>query len=156
MPYLIDGNNVLGSLGGPAMPGDGRTEVVRRVAAFCSARGARAVLVFDGAPFRPELGNQELGRVSLRFAPQGQDADSVIRAIVDSAARPAEILLVTSDKALYSYARTRGASVLRAHEWNALARGATPRPRRRGPAVQSEKPERETDIEGWLKRFSRE
>lgn len=159
MPYLIDGNNVLGSWGGPAVPGDGRMEVVRRVAAFCSARGARAMLVFDGAPFRPELGDQELGRVSLRFAAPGRDADSVIRQIVDSAARPAEILVVTSDKALYSYARTRGASVLRAHEWNALARGAAPRALRRGrpaSAAPGEKPERETDVEGWLKRFSRE
>jgi predicted RNA-binding protein with PIN domain len=140
------------------VPGDGRMEVVRRVAAFCHMRGARAVLVFDGAPFRSELGDQELGRVSLRFAVQGQDADSVIRGIVDTAARPGEILVVTSDKALYSYARTRGASVLRAHEWNALARGAAPLPRRRAgtSASRSEKPERETDVDGWLKRFSRE
>jgi predicted RNA-binding protein with PIN domain len=158
VPYLIDGNNLLGSWGGPAVPGDGRREVVRRVAAFCNARGARAVLVFDGAPFRGELGDQELGRVSLRFAAQGQDADSVIRGIVDAAARPGEILVVTSDKALYSYARTRGAAVLRAHEWNALARGAAPPSRRRAGtgATRSEKPERETDIEGWLRRFSRE
>ena len=127
MPYLIDGNNLLGSWGGAAGAGDGRFEVVRRVAAFCRARGARAVLVFDGAPFRPELGGQELGRVSLRFAPQGRDADSVIREFLDAASRPGEILVVTSDKALYSYARTRGAAVLRAHEWNALARGGTPR-----------------------------
>lgn len=156
MPYLIDGNNLLGSWGGPAAGGDGRAEVVRRVAAFCSARGARAVLVFDGAPFRSELGDQQLGPVSLRFAPAGADADSVIRGIVDAAARPAEILVVTSDKALYSYARTRGASVLRAHEWNALARGGPAKPPGRARAAASEKPERETDIEGWLQRFSRE
>ena len=56
MPYLIDGNNLLGSWGGPALPGDGRAEVVRRVAEFCRAKGARAVLAFDGAPFRPDLG----------------------------------------------------------------------------------------------------
>ena len=156
MPYLIDGNNLLGSWGGAAGAGDGRFEVVRRVAAFCRARGARAVLVFDGAPFRPELGGQELGRVSLRFAPQGRDADSVIREIVDAASRPGEILVVTSDKALYSYARTRGAAVLRAHEWNALARGGTPRVSKRPRAADSEKPERETDVLGWLARFSRE
>ena len=67
---------------------------------------------------------------------------------------------MTSDKALYSYAKTRGASVLRAHEWNALARGATPpvrAARRRGPAAtSSDKPERETDVEGWLRKFSGE
>jgi predicted RNA-binding protein with PIN domain len=154
VPYLIDGNNLLGSWGGPAVPGDGRSEVVRRVAEFCRAKGARAVLVFDGAPFRPDLGGQELGAVSVRFPVAGRDADSLIRDLVDAAQRPGEIVVVTSDKALYSYARTRGARALRAHEWNALARDAKPRARR--AAGRAEKPERETDVEGWLKRFSRE
>ncbi len=156
MPYLIDGNNLLGSWGGPAVPGDGRMEVVRRVAAFCRARGAKATVVFDGAPFRPDLGEQSLGGVSVRFPGEGEDADSLIRAIVDRAARPAELVVVSSDKSVWSYARTRGAQVLRAHEWNALARGAAVAPARRGRAPRGEKPERETDVEGWLKRFTRE
>jgi predicted RNA-binding protein with PIN domain len=154
VPYLIDGNNLLGSWGGPAVPGDGRAEVLRRVAEFCRAKGARAVLVFDGTPFRPDLGGQELGAVSVRFPAAGRDADSLIRDLVDAAAHPGELVVVTSDKPLYSYARTRGAKVLRAHEWNALARDAKPRARR--AAGRGEKPERETDVEGWLKRFSRE
>ncbi len=156
MPYLIDGNNLLGSWGGPAIPGDGRMEVVRRVAAFCRARGAKATIVFDGAPFRPDLGDQSLGGVSVRFPGEGEDADSLIRAIVDRAARPAELVVVSSDKPVWSYARTRGAQVLRAHEWNALSRGAATAPARRGKAPRGEKPERETDIEGWLERFTRE
>ncbi len=155
MPYLIDGNNLLGSWGGPAVPGDGRAEVVRRVAAFCRSRGARAVLVFDGKPFRPDLGEQRLGALALRFPAAGRDADSVIREIVDRASRPGELVVVTSDRPLSSYARTRGAQVLRAHEWTALAREA-PRAPGRGPSTRGEKPERENDVEGWLKRFSRE
>ncbi len=154
MPYLIDGNNLLGSWGGPAVPGDGRLEVLRRVAAFCRGKGARAVLVFDGAPFRPDLGGQELGAVSLRFPAEGRDADSLIRELVDAARNPGDLVVVTSDKALYSYARTRGARALRAQEWNALARGASPRTPRGAP--RGEKPEHEPDIEGWLKRFGRE
>jgi predicted RNA-binding protein with PIN domain len=160
VPYLIDGNNLLGSWGGPPGGGDdGRAEVVRRVAAFCRSRGARAILVFDGRPFRPDVGAQSLGPVSLRFPGEGRDADSLVRELVDTAARPGELLVVTSDKALYSYAKTRGASVLRAHEWNALARGATPpraARRRRASVASSDKPDREADIEGWLKRFSGE
>ncbi len=159
MPYLIDGNNLLGSWGGPAgavgSDVDARTEVVRRVAAFCRSRGAKAVLVFDGAPFRPELGTQELGLVSLRFPERGRDADSLIREILDRAPRAREFLVVTSDRALYSYALTRGASVVRAHEWNALSQGRAPKRRGLGRRDE-EKPERETDIEGWLKRFSGE
>jgi len=154
VPYLIDGNNLLGSWGGPAVRGDGRAEVLRRVAAFCRAKGARAVLVFDGAPFRPDLGGQELGAVSVRFPAEGRDADSLIRDLVDAAPHSGDLVVVTSDKALYSYARTRGARVLRAHEWNALARDAKPRTTR--GVAKGEKPEHETDVEGWLKRFGRE
>jgi predicted RNA-binding protein with PIN domain len=155
VPYLVDGNNLLGSWGGPRVAGDGRQEVVRRVADFCRAKGARATIVFDGAPFRPELAEQTLGPVTLRFPEPGQDADSLIRALVDAAARPGELVVVSSDKPVYSYARTRGARALRAQEWNALAREAKPR-RPRGGATKADKPEHESDIEGWLKRFSRE
>lgn len=154
MPYLIDGNNLLGSWGGPAIPGDGRTEVLRRVSDFCRSRGARATIVFDGAPFRADLGSQELGPVSVRFPPPGADADSVIRQMLDRAARPAELTVVSSDKAVYSYARTRGATALRAKEWNALARGPVRRPRS-APTEKSDKPDHEPDIAGWLERFSR-
>ena len=108
-------------------------------------------MVFDGHPLRPDMASQELGPVSLRVPPEGQDADSVIREWVKRAARPAEIIVVTSDKAVYSYCKTVGASVLRAHEWNALERrvaDAGPR-----SASTSEKPETEKDVDGWLRAF---
>ena len=154
MPYLIDGNNLLGSWGGPKGDDDRRAEVVRRVAAFCRARNVKATVVFDGHPLRPDMAAQELGLVSLRVPPQGQDADTVIRELVERTARPAELIVVTSDKALYSYVKTLGAAVLRAHEFNAQERHALSRARD-ASAVSSEKPDRESDVEGWLKKFNR-
>jgi predicted RNA-binding protein with PIN domain len=151
VPYVIDGNNLLGSWGGPQGQDDRRAEVVQRVAAFCRAKGARATLVFDGHPLRPDMEAQDLGPLRLRVPPAGQDADTVIREIVDTAERPAELVVVTSDKALYSYAKTAGASVLRAHEWNAMERrivGSSA-----AASASGEKPDREDDVEGWLKRF---
>lgn len=154
MPYLIDGNNLLGSWGGPSGGDDRRSEVVRRVCAFCRARNVKATIVFDGHPLRPDMAAQDLGPVSVRVPEPGVDGDSVIRELVERAPRPGEIIVVTSDKALYSYVKTLGAPVLRAHEWNALERrGAPGRPAARGG---SEKPEREDDVAGWLKRFGGE
>jgi predicted RNA-binding protein with PIN domain len=150
MPYLIDGNNLLGSWGGPSREDDRRGEVVRRVSAFCRARNVKATIVFDGHPLRPDMAAQDLGSVRLRVPPQGQDADTVIRELVERAERPAELIVVTSDKALYSYVKTLGASVLRAHEWNQVERrfaGGS------GARASSEKPEREDDVEGWLRTF---
>ncbi len=151
MPYLIDGNNLLGSWGGPRGQDDRRGEVVRRVAAFCRARGAKATLVFDGHPLRPEMATQDLGPLSLRVPPPGEDADTVIRELLERAPRAADYVVVTSDKALYSYAKTLGAQVLRAHEWNAIER-KLPSATKAG----SEKPDREDDVEGWLRRFGEE
>jgi predicted RNA-binding protein with PIN domain len=158
VPYVIDGNNLLGSWGGPTAEDDRRGEVVRRVAAFCRARGARATLVFDGHPLRPDMAAQDLGPLRLRVPPHGVDADTIIREIVDTAERPAELVVVTSDKALYSYAKTAGASVLRAHEWNAIERRlgqpSSGLPSARGSrSGAGEKPDKEDDIDGWLKRF---
>ena len=67
MPYLIDGNNLLGSWGGPQGPDDRRHEVVRRVAAFCRGRNAKATVVFDGHRLRADLDAQDLGPVSAAF-----------------------------------------------------------------------------------------
>jgi len=152
VPYVIDGNNLLGSWGGPLPGDDRRHEVARRVASFCRARGARALLVFDGGPLRFDMPAQELGPVSLRVPRPGEDADTVIRSLVDGAPQPRDLVVVTSDKALYSYARTRGARVLRAHEWNALARAKT---KNGATSSTGEKPEREDDVEGWLRLFGK-
>ena len=147
MPYLIDGNNLLGSWGGPRDEDDRRGEVVRRVSAFCRGKRVRATIVFDGHSLRGDMAAQDLAPVSVRVPPEGQDADTVIRELVERAPRPQELIVVTSDKALYSYVKTLGARVMRAHEWNQAERQLG------RPAGGDEKPEREDDVDGWLKRF---
>jgi predicted RNA-binding protein with PIN domain len=151
MPYLIDGNNLLGSWGGPRGDAARRAEVVRRVSEFCRLRGARATVVFDGHPLRGDMEKQQLGDVFLRVPERGQDADTVIRELIDRAPRPADLIVVSSDKELYSYAKTMGATAIRAHEWNALERQLVAQ-RGRSPDG-GEKPEREEDLKGWLKKF---
>jgi predicted RNA-binding protein with PIN domain len=148
---VIDGNNLLGSWGSLSQrPGDQRHEVVKRVVAFSRARNSKVILVFDGASFRPDQQKQAFGNVSLRFPDHGKDADSVIRSIVQSSAQPRDWIVVTSDKALYSYLKTLGASILRAHEWNAQERELQ---RRSHSDPDEDKPDHETDVEGWLRRF---
>jgi predicted RNA-binding protein with PIN domain len=100
---------------------------------------------------RPDLAVQDLGPVSVRVPEPGEDADTLIRRLVERSPRPTDLVVVTSDKALYSYVKTLGAAVLRAHEWNALER------RLRGSRDGAgEKPDREDDVEGWLRRFEGE
>lgn len=150
MPYLVDGNNLWGSYGGPRGLPSGRSAILSRVSSFCRAKGASAVLVFDGAPERENLDEQRFGAVRLRFPRPGEDADTLIRRIVDDAANAGDWIVVTSDKSLYSYCQTRGARVLQAHQWKALAR-----PSAAAEGEAGEKPSAEDDIDGWLERFTK-
>lgn len=118
--YVADGDNLIGNWGGPRPGDDRRAEVVRRVDAVCERDEARAVVVFDPTVHRPA----GTARVEVRVAEAGRSADDLIRALVDAAAAPADLTVVTSDKPLYSYARTRGARILRVHEWGRLERRA--------------------------------
>ena len=114
--YIIDGDNLIGWRGGPRGGDDRRAEIVREVADVCRRLHATATIVFDrAADVLPEM-----PAVAVRIAAAGESADDVIRVIVDGAADRSGLIVVTSDKPLYSYARTRGARILRCHEWRRL------------------------------------
>jgi predicted RNA-binding protein with PIN domain len=118
LQLVVDGDNLIGSWKGPQPGDDRRDEVVRRVSAVCERRAATATVVFDrGRAPAPRP------RVTVQVAGAEEEADDLIRAIVDGATAPANLTVVSSDKPLYSYARTRGARILRAHEWSAFERG---------------------------------
>jgi predicted RNA-binding protein with PIN domain len=118
--YLIDGDNLIGSWGGPRTGRDLRAEVVQRVAFRCETEGATAIVFFDHPPREPL---PPLERVTVRVAAAGESADDLIRAHLDGEGRDTSgLTVVSSDKPVYSYARTRGAAILRAHEWNARER----------------------------------
>ena len=64
VPYLIDGNNLLGSWGGPRSQGTtGRRSCTRGGSVARRAPGRRSC---SRLPFRPELAAQEFGPVALR------------------------------------------------------------------------------------------
>jgi predicted RNA-binding protein with PIN domain len=94
---------------------------VRRAQAVCEKTGATAVVVFDPTSVTVD-GSPH---VSVRVAEKRRTADEIIRDLVDEAPDPRDLTVVTSDKPLYSYARTRGAQILRCHEWAALERGSS-------------------------------
>ena len=85
--YLFDGYNVLhaGSFS------DSR-ELVDQLASFVALRGARGVVVFDGAG-----DDHQLGPLSVRFA---VDADTALERLAAEHRSRAQVLLVSSDRAI--------------------------------------------------------
>jgi predicted RNA-binding protein with PIN domain len=82
--YLFDGYNLL-----HAGPFTDRRELTDTLASFIATRGARGVVVFDGAGE-----DVELGPLSVRFAP---DADTVLERLAAEHREHERVLLVSSD-----------------------------------------------------------
>jgi predicted RNA-binding protein with PIN domain len=138
MPWLIDGDNLLGT-----WPGRQRSDAERRALALelqriAAGRGRQVVVVFDGnAPPGARFG------AGVLFAGPGRTADDVIVSLLREQEDPAGWVVVTSDRPLGDHCRHVGARIERSDRFRARLQGAQ----------AQEKPERESEIEYWLDVF---
>lgn len=111
MPYLVDGNNLLGLRPEVLAKEPGiRGRLVTQLAAFARARRTSVMVVFDGEPDEDGLrSDMTLGGVRVIFSGRTSDADGRILRILDDARDPAGFTLVTSDRVLADRARQRRA-----------------------------------------------
>jgi predicted RNA-binding protein with PIN domain len=141
MPYLVDGDNLLGT-----WPGRKRSDAERRSLAIDLQRLAhrwrrRVTVVFDGtAPTAESAG------AGVRFAGPGQTADEVILTLLRTQLDRGGWLVVTSDRSLGDQCRYLGARIERCDRFRKRMREVDDR----------EKPEREDDVDFWLERFGDE
>lgn len=115
MPYLVDGNNLLGAgrdrrLRIPTDEG----ELVLRLSAFAASRRAHLTVVFDGA--RPTRSRAAASRIRVRYAGK-RIADDVIVDLVRSSGAPRDIVVVTSDRDLRSRVRSASGRVMGCREF---------------------------------------
>ena len=141
MPYLVDGDNLLGT-----WPGRRRSDADRRRLAFDLGRFAirarrRVVVVFDGTP--PP--GSDLGP-DVRFSGAGRTADDVILEFLGRQQDRRGWIVVTSDRSLGDQCRYRQAKLERCDRF----RG------RLSEGVAGDKPEREEEVDYWLEQFGGE
>ena len=141
MPYLIDGNNVIGAeRGGPASD-DGRAALVREIADRLRTTRARVVLFFDGSG-----DSLSLGSLSVRYAGTTTADEAIVREVGRSG-RPQEMIVVTADRELARRTRDAGGRVASPPEfWKRFG----------APGRSSPRPAGETrvDVDDWLKWLS--
>ncbi|HXG64308.1 MAG TPA: NYN domain-containing protein [Blastocatellia bacterium] len=130
MPYIVDGNNVMGQT--PGWHRDkarARRRLLEDLAAFARAKKARVTVVFDGAPDREAPEASAFRGVKVLYANPGSDADSRIERLVETSADRRGLTVVTSDRHLAFTVRARGASVMRSGEFRRqMAEAITSRP----------------------------
>jgi hypothetical protein len=138
VPWIIDGDNLLGT-----WPGRRRSDRERRALAaelfrFAVRERRRAVVVFDGpAPPVPPPSPD------VRFSGPGRSADSVIVEFLREQKDPRGWTVVSSDRALGDQCRWLGARVVRSDRFRGrLAHGDG-----------REKPEGPVDVSEWSEYF---
>ena len=105
MPYLLDGNNLIGSVLGLSRPtAEDRQSLVAEIAERLRRSRATARLYFDGP-----IGERptSLGSLSVRSAEAGGADDAIVRD-VERAADPSSMIVVTADRELQRRVREAG------------------------------------------------
>jgi predicted RNA-binding protein with PIN domain len=112
VPLIVDGMNVIGSQ--PDGWWRDRGAARRRLVVDLSRLGddAEITVVFDGRPTTGEEDQAAATEVHVRFAPGGPNAaDDAIVEMVSGLVRPADTVVVTSDRALVERVRQLGTKV---------------------------------------------
>jgi predicted RNA-binding protein with PIN domain len=150
MPYLVDGNNVMGQrVGWHRDKRRARLLLLDELAAFAERRGATVSVVFDGAPDDFVADNSLYRGVRVHYAARGSDADARIRSLVEASRERRTLLVVTSDRALADGVRSRGARVLRSGEFRRMLEGQVAG-EDAGPPKKEVRPD---DTAHWLRYF---
>jgi predicted RNA-binding protein with PIN domain len=151
MSYLVDGNNVMGqSVGWHRDKPRARRTLLDELANFAARKRASIAVVFDGAPEPHFPEGSSYRGIKLHYAERGSDADTRIKALVESARERKTLRVVTSDRALSDYVRRCGVQVVRSGEFRKIMEGvngedATAREGKREPQAG--------DTEHWLRYF---
>lgn len=115
--YLIDGNNLIGHTKSISYKDpNARQQVLDRISKFLESRQRNATVVFDGMaePLR------KTRWMRLVFSGPGRTADELIRHQVEAVRSRKGLCVVSSDNAVYGYARSCGVDALKCHEFNRL------------------------------------
>ena len=144
MAYLLDGNNLIGSVLGVSRPSAAdRQSLVAEIADRLRRTRARATIYFDGPAGE---GAASLGALTVRGSgPEGADA-AIVRAVAQARA-PGEMTVVTADRELSRRVRDAGGKVSAPADFF----------RRFGKAGEPEAPSPgRVDVDEWMKWFEDE
>jgi predicted RNA-binding protein with PIN domain len=161
MTILVDGHNLIGQMTGVRLDDpDDEEQLLTRLRAYRARTGKPVVVYFDAGMAYRAPGRGSSGGINVRWAGTGQHADDLITRDVSRHPNPRELTVVTSDRALQSQARVRGARIVDsatfAAELNQPARARRKSRASRRSASEKDGPERgsqplsEEEVRAWL------
>lgn len=120
--FIIDGYNLLNS---PAFHAplnldleNQRNHLIRIVKSYSQREQHKVIIIFDNSlSFKLPDGFGGRGRVQVKFTKPGTEADELIKLLIRSEKNPAQLTIVTSDRAIQYTAKDHGAAVLSSEDY---------------------------------------
>ncbi len=119
MPYLIDGNNLIGTLPDLDLNDlESRHELIRRLLAFQKIKKTRILLVFDGPPDSSIPNITSVPLFKIHFPEEGKNADTVIKKLISQETDTRRFFVVSSDRDIKAFAKKNGAVRIDSREFH--------------------------------------
>ena len=150
MPYLVDGNNVIGSFGSinPDLH-RARKRLICELATFVKATRQKVRVVFDGAQDQDFPEGVRIRSVHVSYAKSGSDADQRIKDIVRRSTSPRDIVVVSSDRDLTAFVSSKGAKIISSYDFRLELKNAEEKLSLTEKTNLSQK----IDVEEWMEFF---
>ena len=118
MPYVIDGDNLIGSSPDISLEDpEARSKLLRILTKFQGNKKVNVIVVFDGMPEKGVQREDICSKFCVRYPHPGLSADDEIRRIFNDFNYFKDVILVSSDRELKDYARKKGAKTLNSIEF---------------------------------------
>ncbi len=157
MPYLIDGNNLMGHL--PSLEirsPESRHALIGRLIVFQKVKKTRVMVVFDGPPASDTTQEDFKGPPFYVFYPDfNQDADEIIKKIISKETDLRQLSVVSSDREIKRFAKSKGARSINCEEFNKLLKKTHKKYKKMKELEKNVEPPSPLEVKFWAKIFER-
>ena len=158
MPYVIDGNNLIGASPDIALNDpEARSKIVYFIRKFQEKRQNKVLVVFDGAPDDAIHEDVRSKKFAIRYPQYGLSADDEIRRVLESYTSVRDVILVTSDRELKSFAKDKGIKTINSIEFYfELRRTYRQLGKREAKQKRIDTEVTPSEVDTWLKIFNQD
>ena len=118
MPYIIDGDNVIGSSPDISLEDPkARLKLIHIIRKFQENKKNNVTIVFDGKPENGVQREDISEKFCIRYPLAGCSADDEIKRILNRFNYFKDVILVTSDRELRTFAKKKGAKIVKSIEF---------------------------------------
>ena len=158
MPYIIDGNNLIGASPDISLKdADARKKILHLILKFQENKNNNIIVVFDGEPDYSLQPGEMSKKFTVSFPQYGSSADDEIKKILKGYNNCRDVILVTSDRELKSFAKDEGVRIINSIEfYYELKRVYRLNGKKEAKQKRIQTELSPSEVDSWLKIFNQE